>query len=221
METDSPHHQWHREQLARKCMDNLKKNGFDAHLAPDIPAARDLTLRLVRETAPGGAGSVGAGGSDTVRQLGVLEILEADGWTLHDHWRGGYNPDQDMAVRRAQLTADCFLCGANAVSITGEIVNVDGIGNRTAAMSFGPGRVIIVAGINKLRPDLPSALARVREVAGPMRAKSLNMKTPCAETGFCADCHSPQRICRITAILHRKPMKTAVSVILIDLPLGY
>ena len=90
--------------------------------------------------------------------------------------------------------------------MTGEIVNVDGVGNRTNAMSFGPGKVIIIAGINKLTPDLESALQRVRNIAGPMRAKSLGMQTPCAETGICSDCNSPQRICRITTILHRQPI---------------
>jgi hypothetical protein len=105
--------------------------------------------------------------------------------------------------------------------MTGEIVNVDGVGNRTSAMAFGPQQVMIIAGINKLVPDLSAALHRVREVAGPMRARSLDMKTPCAETGICIDCNVPQRICRITSILHRKPMLTAVSVILINEKLGF
>jgi hypothetical protein len=98
---------------------------------------------------------------------------------------------------------------------------VDGIGNRTNGMSFGPVKVVIVAGMNKVTPDLDSALRRVREIAAPMRAKSLGMQTPCAETGICNDCNAPQRICRITTILHRKPMLTDLSVVLINQALGF
>jgi hypothetical protein len=88
-------------------------------------------------------------------------------------------------------------------------------------MTFGPRKIVIVAGMNKVRPSLESALARVREVAGPMRARSLNRATPCAETGVCTDCNSPQRICRITTILHRKPMMSDVSVVLVNQSMGF
>ena len=88
-------------------------------------------------------------------------------------------------------------------------------------MTFGCPKVVIIAGINKVTSTLDSALARIREVAAPMRARSLDMETPCAETGRCTDCNAPQRICRITTILHRKPMMTDVSVVLINEPLGF
>ncbi len=126
-----------------------------------------------------------------------------------------------LNLRLNQGRCDCFFCSANAISATGEIVNVDGVGNRTNAMTFGNKKVIIVAGMNKVTPDIDSALKRVSEVAAPMRAKSLNMATPCAETGVCSDCNAPQRICRITTILHRKPMLTDISVILVNQALGF
>jgi hypothetical protein len=88
-------------------------------------------------------------------------------------------------------------------------------------MTFGPKKVVVVAGMNKVTQDLDTAVGRIRDVAGPMRAKSLNMETPCAETGQCSDCNVPQRICRITTILHRKPMLTDVSVVLINEALGF
>ena len=95
------------------------------------------------------------------------------------------------------------------------------VGNRTNAMTFGPRKVMIIAGINKLTTDLHTALQRVKNIAGPMRAKSLDMQTPCAETGICTDCNSPQRICRITTILHRKPMLTDITVIIINGTFGF
>jgi hypothetical protein len=153
--------------------------------------------------------------------MGLVELFKAQGAILYDHWQTGLSEEEDHDIRLAQGRCDIFFCSANAVSVSGEIVNVDGIGNRTAAMSFGPKKVVIVAGSNKIAPDLQAALRRIQEVAAPMRAKSLNMETPCANDGICRDCNSPQRICRITTILHRRPMRTPVSVIIINADLGY
>jgi hypothetical protein len=207
---------WQRERLALQCAENLKKHQFDAHFVPDVESARDLVFSMISDYA-----TFGFGGSDTLRSLGIPETLKAEGKTIYDHWEPGLTREAEMEIRLQQGRCDCFLCSANAVSVTGEIVNVDGVGNRTNAMCFGAGKVILVVGANKISLDLESALSRVREVAGPMRAKSLGMDTPCAETGICSDCNAPQRICRITTILHRKPMLTDVSVILVNTTLGY
>ncbi len=207
---------WQGEALSLRCVDSLKEHQFDAHLVPDGKAALDLVLSMVS-----GYGTFGIGGSDTIRSLGIPATLQADGKTIYDHLQTDLTGDASRAIRLQQGRSDCFLCSANAVSVTGEIVNVDGVGNRTNAMSFGVDKVVIVAGANKIALDLDAAIRRVREVAGPMRAKSLGMATPCAETGMCSDCNSPQRICRITTILHRRPMLTDVSVILVNEPLGY
>jgi L-lactate utilization protein LutB len=207
---------WHWEKLGQKCVENLKKHAFDAHFADRAEDAAKLILDMVS-----GYDSFGFGGSDTTRALGILEELKAQGKTVYDHWQEGLSKEKDLEIRLEMGRCDCFFCSANAVSLTGEVVNVDGIGNRTNAMSFGPKKVVIVAGMNKVTHDLESAIGRVREVAGPMRAKSLGMETPCAETGTCNDCNVPQRICRITTILHRKPMMTDVSVILVNQDLGF
>ena len=207
---------WLWEKLGEKCVKNLKKHGFDAHFVSTPEDAKTLILDMVS-----GFDSFGFGGSDTTRALGLTEALKARGKTIHDHWQTGLKKEEDLEIRLLQGRCDCFLCSANAVSATGEIVNVDGVGNRTNAMSFGTKKVVVVAGMNKVTHDLESALDRVRNVAGPMRAKSLNMDTPCAETGICTDCNSPQRICRITAIFHRKPMMTDMSVVLVNREMGF
>ncbi len=207
---------WLWEKQGQKCIKNLKKHGFDAHLAATADDAKTLVLNMVSEFR-----TFGFGGSDTTRSLGLYEALKAEGKTIHDHWQKGLSKEEDLEIRLAQGRCDCFLCSANAISLTGEIVNVDGIGNRTNAMSFGAKKVVVVAGMNKVTHDLESALKRVKEVAAPMRAKSLNMDTPCAETGLCIDCNAPQRICRITTILHRKPMLTDISVLLINQLMGF
>jgi hypothetical protein len=207
---------WLGEQRSRTCVANLKKNGFDAHWVADVESARELIVPMLAEYR-----SFGFGGSETVRKLGLVEHLTTRGLTVHDHWQAGLSPQESLSIRKAQLLSDCFFCSANAITLTGEIVNVDGVGNRTSAMAFGPGKVFIVAGMNKVTNDLPAALQRIKDTAAPMRAKSLGMKTPCAETGVCGDCHSPQRICRITTILHRQPMLTPTTVVLVNQPLGF
>jgi L-lactate utilization protein LutB len=199
-----------------RCVTALKSHGFDAHLVPTVQDARDLVLNVIK-----GYDSFGFAGSETTRALGLVEALSGMGKKVLDHWQKGLPKEDDLRIRLEQGRCDCFLCSANAVSATGEIVNVDGVGNRTCAMTFGPKKIVIVAGMNKVRPDLHSALARVKEVAGPMRAKSLNYATPCAETGVCSDCNTPQRICRVTTILHRRPVLSDISVVLIKESLGF
>jgi len=213
---DDRYRRWLDRKTAERCLKNLKRNGFDARLVPTPEAGCREILDLISEFD-----TFGFGGSETIRQIGILAELIGMGKTIHDHWHADLGPDEVQAARLAQGRCDCFLCSANAISAGGEIVNVDGIGNRVTAMTYGPRKVIIAAGINKIVPGLDQALERVRRVAGPMRARSLGMDTPCAQTGECADCHSPQRICRITTILHRCPMQTDISVILIGRDLGY
>ena len=207
---------WLWEKLGETCIKNLKNHGFDAHFAPSKDNALELILDMVS-----GYESFGFAGSDTTRALGVMEELKSKGKTIYDHWQQDLSKEEDLDIRLMQGRCDCFFCSANAVSVTGEVVNVDGVGNRTNAMTFGPKKVVIVAGMNKVTPDLESAIKRVRDIAGPMRAKSLGVDTPCAETGICNDCNAPQRICRITTILHRKPMLTDIAVILVNQPLGF
>lgn len=212
----SVYQEWLWEKWGERCVANLKKHGFEAHFVHDREQARALILDLVRDCE-----SFGLAGSDTTRALGLAEALKERGKVVYDHWQEGLSKEEDHDIRLRQGRSDGFLCSANAISLTGEIVNVDGIGNRTSGMAFGPKKVVVVAGMNKVAPDLNAALARVKEIAGPMRAKSLRMETPCAETGVCNDCNAPQRICRITTILHRKPFQTEVHVVLIKEALGF
>jgi acyl-CoA hydrolase len=143
------------------------------------------------------------------------------GHRLYDHWVPGLSFEDMVAVRRAQLTCDVFLTSANAITLDGQIVCTDGVGNRVSALTFGPGKVIIAAGVNKITRDLESALRRVKDVAAPMTLKETGLSLPCTETGVCLDCKSPQRGCRITLILERKPALTDTTVILIGESLGF
>jgi len=216
MQMDRECEKWLWAQWAGTCMKNLKKNGFDALFVENAESARANIMERFSSYE-----TYGVGGSDTIRKIGILDDLRKMGKPVYDHWADGLSGEKELEIRLLQGRCDCFFCSANAVALTGEIVNVDGIGNRNNAMTFGPKKVVIVAGMNKMAADLPAALKRVHDIAAPMRARSLGMKTPCAETGVCTDCHVPQRICRITTILHRRPALTDISVILINESLGF
>ncbi len=123
---------------------------------------------------------------------------------IYAHWKPGLSPEDVLKIRRAHLTCDVFLTSANAVTMEGMLVSTDGAGNRVGAMMFGPGKVIVVAGVNKIVNDLHSAFRRIKEVATPQVVKDMGLEIPCAVTGFCSDCKSPIRACRATVILERK-----------------
>ncbi|MDO5144661.1 MAG: lactate utilization protein [bacterium] len=164
--------------------------------------------------------TVGMGGSVTLHQLRLFELLSAHNTVYwHDE-----KPDHlsVMETRTAAARADIYISSVNAISQTGEIVNIDHTGNRVAAISYGPGRVYLVAGVNKLAPTLEDAIHRARHVAAPLNAQRLKRKTPCAVHGDrCYDCRSPERICRNLSILLTKPAGSAYEVLLINESLGY
>lgn len=202
-------------EVIEKTIDALKKHGFKAEAAKDKDECREMVLALIPENA-----KVGVPGSASVRATGVVDELKKRGNELYDHWREGINPGEAFKVRKLQIVSDVLLTSTNALSMTGEMVNVDGVGNRVAPMIFGPGKVIIVAGKNKIVPDLEAARERIKKIAAPIRAKELNLKLPCVEKGECTDCNSPMRICRAEVIIHRPPSLTQTTVIIVDEELG-
>ena len=189
------------EEICRKTVEALRRRGFEATYAPDAGAA----LGFVLEEAAAAA-NVGWGGSETLKEIGAREALE----------KGG----KPIAARTCD--ADLFLLSANAVTLDGRIVNIDGRGNRVAASICGPRRVVYVIGRNKIVDGgIDAAIARVKRAACPPNCRRLAKRTPCAETGVCADCDSPDRICKVTVIFDRKPTGVSARVIVVDADLGY
>ncbi len=207
---------WHRRQLMETTAAALEKNGFSTSLFETREEALPSLLECAREVH-----AVGFGGSMTLAELGLPEILEGEGKKALVHGRPGLSSEERRQVMQAQLTCDLFFTSTNALTIKGHLVNIDATGNRVCAMAFGPKRVIVVAGANKITTDLESALRRVKEVACPPNARRLKFDTPCAKTGRCTDCQSPQRICRITTIIEKCPRATDLRVCLINENLGY
>ena len=201
----------------QKTLSYLKKNQFDAHFFQ----SSDEALKFIMDTVSGFE-TFGFGGSDTTHSLNLPDELEKKGKTVYDHNKEGLSPEQNVDFRKKQFSSDCFFCSANAISSTGEIVNVDGVGNRTNAMSFGPKKVIIVAGANKVVDTLDDALKRLKEIA-PLNIKRLGShKTPCLETGRCMDCQVQPRICNsLSVIYHGMKFEGRLNVIVVAEETGF
>jgi len=161
-------------------------------------------------------------GSMTAVGMGLWEaIADLPEVNLIDPYRPELSPAEGLELRRQGLTADVMIASTNAITLDGKLVNLDGMGNRVAAMAFGPKKVILVVGMNKVAPDLESAVARVKNYAAPVNAIRLGIKTPCVETGLCADCKTPQRICNMWSTIEGHMIKDRIHVKLVGEDLGY
>ncbi|MEG2415080.1 MAG: lactate utilization protein [Kiritimatiellia bacterium] len=196
----------------------LIARGFEAEVCATRDEARTQIL-VAAETAK----TIGFGGSLSVACLNVTRDLSSAGKEILNHGFKDLTPDERMEIMRRQLTCDLFLSSVNALTDDGIIVNVDGIGNRVASMTFGPHQVLLIVGRNKVvRGSVSAALNRIREVAGPINCYRLGRKTPCAITGVCADCAGvcPESICRVTSIIRQRPGWTPIRVLLVNEDLG-
>lgn len=207
---------WHARTIAQKTVEALRKNHFDAGFLESMDEAIEIVLQFIK---PGM--SVGFGGSQTIRQSGLKEKLIEMGCEILDHNDASLNPEQKMQVMRRQQICDVFLCSSNAITVQGELYNVDGNGNRIAAMTFGPSRVIVLAGVNKLCTDENQAWERIKSKAAPINLKRLNRPNPCTREGYCCDCNLPTRGCNAYLILRKKPSLTDFSVFIVNQALGF
>jgi L-lactate utilization protein LutB len=224
------------EYRAKKVLDKLQKSYFDAHFASTCDEALSYVIHLIPKTA-----SVGIGDSMTLHQIGFFEWLDKQkdkqvfNPTLkNEEGYSVYTSDQRFELQRKALTVDVFVTSVNAVTLEGELISVDGGGNRVAATIFGPGRVILVIGANKIVRNREEAFARIRETCAPLNAMrhvdkhhSQTLKDlPCVQTGLCIDCQNPARICRKTVIISGQSpaffakKQKGISVVLVGKSLG-
>ncbi|MCW3976259.1 MAG: lactate utilization protein [Candidatus Bathyarchaeota archaeon] len=209
---------WFIEGRAQRVIEALRNNGFDAIYLQTKEEAFDKIMNLI----PKGS-LVGIGGSVTIREIGLVDALVKRGNKLAEDWLKKYSMEEKLSIRRQQLTADVFLTSSNAVTEDGELINIDGLGNRVGAMIFGPKKVIVVAGINKIVKDSYEGIERIRNIAAPMNVKRLGGKTPCLLTGNCDldECEPPNRNCHIITIIEKRPMKTDMTIVLVGEELGF
>ena len=190
----------------------LESNGFTVTVCGTGAEAAAYLNRVIDGT------TVGCGGSQTLKELGLYQSL-AQHNTLYYH---GLSDDPQETQRRA-MTAEVYLLSANGIAEdTGEIISIDGVGNRVSSALFGHKKVYFVAGRNKVSPDFAAALHRVRNVVAPKNAQRLNCKTPCAKNADrCYNCNSPERICRGLVVHYKKMLSMEMEVVLVNEDLGF
>ena len=198
----------------------LTENNFEVFVAENTDEAKSIVLeKIIPEIAPK---SVSWGGSLTFVATGLYDVLKNDNdLNVLDTYDKTLSPEESLERRRQSLLVDLFITGSNAVTETGQLVNLDMIGNRVGALTFGPKNVIILVGRNKIVPDLDEAMFRIKNYAAPVNTMRLDKKTPCAKTSFCADCKSPDRICNTWTITEKSFPKKRVKIILINKDLGF
>ena len=197
-----------------KVAENLKKLGYQVTVFDTKEQAADYLCGEIKDT------TVGFGGSITLRDMGLYDRLqETNKVAWHMYPAEGQNKDE---LRMLARNTDVYLPSANGLAETGEIINIDGAGNRVSESIFGHKKVYFVIGKNKLAEDYDKALWRARNIAGPKNAQRLNRKTPCAAKGDrCYNCSSPDRICKVLSVFWGAPMGADCEVVLIKEDLGY
>ncbi len=200
--------------LLEKTAKALEKRGFEAH----VFARADEAISFIKDLI-GKEESVTWGGSMTIRDMGLTEALKGDGYLVFD--RDEIPLAERAAFVREHFFSDFYLMSTNALTEDGELLNLDGAGNRVASLIYGPKNVVVVAGVNKIVPTLEDAYRRVREVAAPRNAQRFSIETPCKKTGKCANCLSPDTICSEMVYTRACRPKGRICVLLIGEELGY
>lgn len=200
--------------MGKRVVDTLNRNGFHAQFVDNKKEALEAALELIDFKA-----TVGMGGSMTVKAIGLKDALLTRGNTVFDHQ--GAKGEEGVKIRHQELSSDVFVCSTNALTLNGELINVDGTGNRLAAMLYGPKRVVMVVGANKIVRDEAAGRERIKMCAAPLNIGRMGRKTPCSVTGMCMECNSPERICNATLIMHRPMGEADFHIIVVGEALGY
>lgn len=210
------------KQKIQDLIERLGENNIPAFYVKNRGEAFEKVMSMI----PAGS-VVGFGDSLTLRQVGVVDALQKGNYTFLNPWKSGTSVAENVRLKKRALTSDVFVTGTNAMTLDGKIVNMDGHGNRVAAMLFGPDKVIIVIGINKVVKNLAEALDKIKQKTAPLNVKrhpDFDPMPPCGTTGVCDDCSSPWRICNKTVIIERQydnsKYKPVITVVIVGEKLG-
>lgn len=203
------------EKRAQVLVKNLKAHHFDAYYCDTKEAALAKALELIPEGS-----KVGWGGAISAQQIGLLDAMNQGNYTALDRDKAA-SPEERTAIMRSCFDADWFITGANALSLDGMMVNIDGVGNRTGMIVYGPRNILVIAGMNKVADDLQSAVRRARTIAAPMNAQRFGLSTPCSVTGICGDCKDETCICNQVIITRNSKPAGRIKMILVGEELGF
>ena len=207
---------WVNEQRILRTIKALEKNNMNGYM---VASNVDLISKIEELISP--KSKVSCGGSMTLFETGVIDHLKSGRYEYLDRYKEGLTQDEIKEIFRQSFLSDAYVTSTNAITENGEIYNVDGNGNRVAAMLYGPDKVIIVAGVNKIVPNVEEAIIRTKEYASPINAKRLNKETPCTKIGRCVECNSDNRICNEYTLIKRQIDKNRIHVIFLNDNLGY
>jgi len=200
---------------AETIIKNLQKRNMEGFY---FESAEDCTQAILSEMPKGSV--IGWGGSESIKECGLLDAVQKGGYELLDR-SAAKTPEESRQIYARTVLADYYLMSTNAITTEGELINIDGNGNRVACLIQGPSHIIIVAGMNKVVTDVPSGVARVRNVASPANAIRLERKLPCAASGVCHDCLSPECFCNQIVITRRSMHPGRIKIYLTGEELGY
>lgn len=209
-----PKKQFYKAQ-AESIIKNLAIRGMDGVYCETSEDALKTAMGLL---TPGC--SVSWGGSETLKEVGLMDALKSSDYTLYDRALAK-TPDEQDELYADTVNSDFYFMSSNAVTVNGELINIDGSGNRVACLIYGPKHVIVMAGMNKIVTDVPSGVSRVRNFASPPNTIRLNKNTPCAKNGLCGNCLSEDCICCQIVITRKSRQPGRIKVILIGEELGY
>lgn len=208
--------QWVYERQIERTIKALENNNMNGYL---VKSKEDLIKKideLVEENS-----FVACGGSQTLFEAGVIEHLREGRFDFLDRYKEGLKPQDMKDIYRKSFFADAYFTSTNAITENGELYNVDGNGNRVAAMLYGPDKVIVICGVNKIVKDVDAAIKRNEQFSAPANAKRLDTKTPCKASGYCMDCKSSDRICCEYTLIKRQRSQGRIHVIFTDDNFGY
>lgn len=205
----------HYENLADSLIEKFNKRGIEGYYCED---AEEALLTAKRFLTPGC--SISWGGSETLQEIGLFEELQSSDYILYDRSLA-VTPDEKSILYSKIVTADYYFMSSNAITLDGQLVNIDGIGNRVACLITGPKNVIIIAGMNKIVTDVNAGIDRVRNMAAPPNGVRLNNNTPCAELGRCANCLTDDCMCCEIVITRKSRIPGRIKVILVGEELGF
>ena len=202
------------EKKIKRLLGNLSNNKIKAKYFTTKEEAKKEILQEINPQM-----KIGIGGSMTIKEMEIYEAIDQSKNPVYWHWM--VKPEERSAVFPKAQYSDLYLASSNALTEEGELINIDGVGNRVSSMFFGPKKVILICGVNKIVKNYEEGIKRIKEIACPLNAKRLGLKTPCGVNGKCFDCRSDQRMCNITVRIHAKPALVDLEVYIIDEKLGY
>ncbi len=208
--------EWHDNLLLEKAKNALIKNGFLVKILQTKQECLESAIAQIDKEK-----EIGTGGSTTVKEIGLFEYLVENNYKIINPYIPNLTAEEVFDLRRKALFADCFIAGTNAITLEGELVNIDGYSNRVAAIMFGPKKVFLFVGRNKIVQNREQGINRIREIAAPINAKRLNKNTPCAKSGICEDCDIEDRICNNLVVTMKQNIKDRIKIFLINEKLGF